>query len=146
MKALLTLLILQFSFLSIQVVRAEDSIFDIIGKENKEQIKSTHSTSGEFYESAELTLIDKKTGKLKSVSVTINRPVTIKEKLVIRLLACWQEDRKRINPDVKSLIELYDVSSSKELEKEFFGWLFAQNPTLSSYNNPAYDITLKRCF
>lgn len=146
MKVLLVIIIFFFSFFLTQIVGAENSIFDVIAEEKDKQTKNFQVTSGEFYESAELTLIDKNTGKFKSISVAINRPVTLKEKLVIRLLACWQEDRKRINPDAKALIELYKVQSTAKLEKEFFGWFFSRKPILKDYNNPVFDITLKRCF
>ena len=101
--------------------------------------------NSDYFDAAELLIVDKKVGKSTTPIIPIKQPLTIENKYVVRVAACWMETIKKYRPEAKALIEVYKINQKNELDKSFQGWLFSKSPSLHYFNHERLDFFLVKC-
>lgn len=92
---------------------------------------------------AVLQILNKTTAKTAMVEIKVGSSL-IFQQIEIKAIKCWQAPLDQ-NPDARILIEVKKINSKKEKEKIFHGWMIASSPSISSLEDPVYDITAISC-
>ena len=98
---------------------------------------------GQFSDIASIRVIDKTLGKLYNLDIPIGSRKSVKE-FSVKVYKCWSPEGKTILPEGKALIEIYEGIDKKNT-RLFYGWIFAQSPSVSSIAHAKYDVTLRGC-
>ncbi|MBS0236683.1 MAG: DUF2155 domain-containing protein [Proteobacteria bacterium] len=100
---------------------------------------------GEFYGKANLSIIDRYTGK-KVELVLLQDKIKTFDNMRFKLLKCWQKDVDGVSNDARALLLLNADSSiaAKGMEGSRI-WLFARYPSLS-HEDARYELMLQGCF
>ncbi|HEU5046885.1 MAG TPA: DUF2155 domain-containing protein [Rickettsiales bacterium] len=95
------------------------------------------------YNTVLLLGLNKVTGHAQRIEAKIGEPVTF-DALTITLHSCWQSAPED-HPDNAALLEIYEKRPQEAPERVFLGWMFSASPSISSLENPFYDITVFAC-
>lgn len=108
-----------------------------------EEIDIQESKLNNTGKSAVVKVIDKTLGKLYILDIPVNDKKGIKG-LNIKVLKCLSPQHKGLLTEGRALLEVYEVTNNAS-ERIFFGWMFAQSPSVSNLNHPKFDVTLGDC-
>ncbi len=98
--------------------------------------KTIASHYDNYFQSAELNIIDKTTLRSYQITTSIYQPIKLGS-LEIELRSCWSD--KDYKEDKALII------AKEENNRIFSGWIFSSSPSLSSLEHPLYEITLQSC-
>ncbi len=96
--------------------------------------------TGNFYEKAEILIIDTYNGKTKKIFVNQNNSTSFGGAQFI-LHLCWQENNDSYQPESKALIEINDDNNNQI----FAGWILAQHRALSQTKYKNHMFFLQGC-
>ena len=114
--------------------------------EVEEEIKPENDIS-RFNNMAVVQVLNKTTAKTSILNLKIGEKISFGS-LNIIAHKCWQSPLEQ-KPENKILLEVFESkneSEEKSSEKRiFYGWMFSSSPSISSLENPIYDITALNC-
>jgi hypothetical protein len=90
------------------------------------------------------TIIDKKNGKVAHITVPVGGSQHFGS-LIINLHRCWQEKLRRYNRANKALLEIFNFDNNTAAERQFYGWMFSQEPAMAYLTHARYDVSLAQC-
>lgn len=92
---------------------------------------------------ARLRILEKATARSEEVILPPDVVVQHK-KIKIRQKRCWL-DSKGIPLEHAALLEIYGDNQTPSVALNFYGWLFKEQRSLTSFQHPYYDVTLLDC-
>jgi hypothetical protein len=114
--------------------------------ESQEEVKPENDLS-RFNNIAVVQVLNKTTAKTSILNLKIGEKISFGS-LKIIAHKCWQSPLEQ-KPENKILLEVFEFkneSEEKSQEKRiFYGWMFSSSPSISSLENPIYDITALNC-
>lgn len=87
--------------------------------------------------------VDKITGRVKTMSATVNMPLKFGTLTIIpeRCLTKPQEEM----PENSVFLRIFETTQKSGKKLVFKGWMFSSNPALSAMEHPIYDVWLLKC-
>ncbi len=136
---------------TLTVSNEEDSLLsrdlDLLLNENSSyQLSNSNdiSTSPLKHQKAIVSLLDKITGHIKTLSVPLNTPHTF-GRLAFTVFSCYQSAPEE-TPEAISFIEIMETDPLTKIQQRLFrNWMYASSPSISALDHPIYDIWLKGC-
>lgn len=114
--------------------------------ESQDEVKPENDLS-RFNNIAVVQVLNKTTAKTSILNLKIDEKISFGS-LKIIAHKCWQSPLEQ-KPENKILLEVFEFkneSEEKSQEKRiFYGWMFSSSPSISSLENPIYDITALNC-
>lgn len=93
---------------------------------------------------ATISLLDKITGHIKNLSVSLNTPYTF-GRLTFTVFSCYQNVPEEA-PESISFMEIKEIDPLTKMQQLLFrNWMYASSPSISALDHPIYDIWLKGC-
>ena len=105
-----------------------------------EENKIKNQPKDRFMANTKVRILDKITGKSITITELIGNNHRERE-LEFQFLKCWKSYPDEL-PENKLLLKIINTTTKETL---FFGWIFSSSPSLNSFNNRDYDITLLNC-
>ncbi len=114
--------------------------------ESEEEIKPENDIS-RFNNVAVVQVLNKTTAKTSILNLKIDEKISFGS-LKIIAHKCWQSPLEQ-KPENKILLEVFEFKNETEEKSQekriFYGWMFSSSPSISSLENPIYDITALNC-
>ena len=133
------------------------NIFDFLPQEKTKQeeinnediftkILEMKDNKGQFqaFNQAKIVAINKIVANSQTLIVNINEPIFF-HNLEVKLLKCF----KNLDPyheDSYGLFNLVEYKMNDDAKNIFQGWLISSSPSLSTLQNPIYEIFILDCF
>jgi hypothetical protein len=111
--------------------------------ENENIKTEEEAKKGDFFNTAEIRVIDKSIGKLYNLDLKVGKHKQVGE-ITVRVLSCWSPIEKSVVSESKALIEIYELVYQKP-KRVFYGWILSQSPKSAMFENPKYDVTVGSC-
>jgi hypothetical protein len=113
---------------------------------DEEEIKPENDLS-RFNNLAVVQVLNKTTAKTSILNLKIGEKISFGS-LKIIAHKCWQSPLEQ-KPENKILLEVFEFKNETEEKSQekriFYGWMFSSSPSISSLENPIYDITALNC-
>lgn len=97
----------------------------------------------DLYKAAVLRGVDKITGQVKEMDVTLNDGVRFGT-LYITVRTC-QKTPPEEQPEAAAFIEIDEIKADAFGKRWFSGWMFASSAAMSPLEHPVYDIWVVDC-
>lgn len=92
---------------------------------------------------AEFTGLDKITGRIISFDVYMEETVKFGV-LLVTPRVCYSRTPTE-PPQTDSFVEIDEITLSREVQRIFSGWMFAESPGLNAVDHAVYDVWLTDC-
>jgi hypothetical protein len=92
---------------------------------------------------AVVRILEKATARSEKVNLPPDVVVQHK-KIKLMQKRCWV-DNKGVPPEHAALLEIYGDEEIPSVALNFYGWLFKEQQSLTTFQHPYYDITLLDC-
>lgn len=130
---------------------AERSLFDVLFGNNDlvPESDETHviyepEQIGSFYHTVALNVLDKVHGITEQASLRLHNTQAVKN-LSIKALACWRPKEEGLFSEARALLEVQEMDGQNNILNRFYGWVFANTPSLTHMKSSKYNISLVNC-
>lgn len=107
--------------------------------ENEEKLEKKESEDLLYLNYAQIILINKVYAKTQHLNLKINQSF-FAEEFSILAKSCVRTSTNKAKDRL-----LLEITNYKTKEKVFFGWVFADSPSIYGLENPMYDIIFAQC-
>ena len=92
---------------------------------------------------AVLQALDKVTGRVHLLTVTVNQPAQFAS-LTLQVRSC-RKSLPEDSPESAAFLEIQDTNPKGEKSTVFSGWMFASSPAVSAMEHPMFDVWVVEC-
>ncbi len=87
--------------------------------------------------------LDKITARVSEFTVRVEEPAAFGD-LRIQLRTCMVSPPTEA-PDAAGFLQIDELTPAGEEVRQFSGWMFASDPSISAMDHPVYDVWVKDC-